>query len=240
MGQIDLIVISKIRHYNNNYAYLLVVIDCFSRYAYIEPLRHKTAEETLEAFQQIIKRAGTLPRLVQSDDGKEFLGSFRCYLKKNYVVYFSTSQDVKSAIVERFNRTLQNRIYMYLTSANTLRYIDVLQEILHSYNKSKHRTLGISPAEVNPLNAQELWNKQYRNYLYTKKTKFPFAVGDKVRITKYRKTFQRGYESQWETEVFQVIYVLRTFPVTYVLIDRNNEILQGSFYSEELIKVRDS
>lgn len=235
--QIDLIVIPALKDENDGYMYIMVVVDCFSRYAYVEPMKRKFAVNAVEAFKKILQRAGTKPRVIQFDLGSEFKSSFRTFLKEQNIHFFHTSQDTKCAIVERFNRTLQNRLYRYMTARNTLRYIDVLQEIVDSYNSSKHRTLGISPKEVTKDNEMALWIKQYKKYIYSKEPSFEFQVGDKVRITKYRKQFDRGYLPKWQKEIFQIAHVLRTYPETYVLIDKDNEILHGNFYKEELNRV---
>lgn len=234
--QIDLINIMPLSKYNHRFVYLLSVIDCFSRYAYIEPLRNKTAEETLKAFKIILQRANRPPKIIQKDDGTEFKAVFGEFLRDNNIHFFSTSQDMKCAIVERFNRTIQDRIYRFVTAKDRLRYED-LQQIVYSYNHSKHSTLGISPAEVTPENEQTIWEKQYKKYLFTKKVSLSFRIGDKVLISKLKKTFTRGYQPQYKSEIFQIAYVLRTKPPTYVLIDKDNQILKGNFYAQELSKI---
>ena len=236
--QIDLISIYNLRETNDNTGYILACIDCFSRYAYVEPLTRKTADITLVGFKKILHRAKVKPRLIQLDQGTEFKSVFKKFLIENEIKSFSTSQDTKCAIVERFNRTLQDKLYKYMTAKNTLRYIDVLQDIVYSYNHTIHRTLGISPAAVNKSNEKEIWKKQYGKYLYSKRYNLAFSVGDKVRITKYNTAFRRGYISNWKKEIFQIAHVLRTWPITYVLIDAENEILAGSFYAEELNKIK--
>ena len=236
--QIDLISIYNLREQNDNIGYILACIDCFSRYAYVEPLTRKTAEITLAGFKKILHRARKKPRLIQLDQGTEFKSVFKKFLLEHEIKSFSTSQDTKCAIVERYNRTLQDKLYKYMTAKNTLRYLDVLQDIVYSYNHSIHRTLGIAPASVTKENEEELWKKQYGKYLYSEKSHLLFSVGDKVRITKYKTAFSRGYTSRWKEELFQIAYILRTRPVTYVLIDSENEILAGSFYAEELNKIQ--
>ena len=236
--QLDLISTFRIGRHNNNTSYLLAAIDCFSRYAYVEPLKNKKAETTLEGFKRILQRSKQKPRLIQVDQGSEFKGVFKKYLTENNIHSFSTSQDTKAAIVERFIRTIQNRIYRFLSAENTLRYIDALQDIVTSYNNTRHRTIGISPSDVNERNEREIWNKQYKKYLHSRKDHLPFSVGDKVRISTKRKTFNKGYLAKWQEEIFQIAFVLRTWPATYILIDRDNEILSGSFYSQELNKVK--
>ena len=98
----------------------------------------KSASETLLAFKRILRRARTKPRLIQTDLGSEFKGIFTQFLRKNGMHQFSTSQDPKCAIVERFIRTFTTRLFKYMKANNTKRYIDVLQTIIYSYNCSKH------------------------------------------------------------------------------------------------------
>ena len=236
--QLDLIVIPKLREYNDGYVNILAVIDCFSRFAYVEPMISKSANETLLAFKRILRRARTKPRLIQTDLGSEFKGIFTQFLRKNGMHQFSTSQDPKCAIVERFIRTFKTRLFKYMKANNTKRYIDVLQTIIYSYNCSKHRTLGLSPIEVNESNEKELWEKQYRDHLFTKKRNSPqYKVGDKVRLTKYKRTFNRSFFSNWKKEIFQVAHILYTKPITYVLLDKQNELLGGGVYAQEMSKV---
>lgn len=235
--QIDLIDVQTLARQNNGYNYLFVAIDCFSRYAYVEPMKRKFAYNALEAFQNILQRAENKPRIVQADEGSEFKGVFKHFLKEQKIHLFHTSQDTKCAIVERFNRTLQDKIYRYMSANQTKRYIKVLQDIVHGYNNSKHRTIGISPAEVNEFNEMKLWLKQYKNCIYKTKPSFAFKVGDKVRITTLKKAFERGYSTKWRKEIFQIAYVLNTYPETYVLIDKDDELLRGNFYKEELVLV---
>lgn len=235
--QADLIDVSGLKNSNDGYRYLLVVIDCFSRVAYVEPMKRKFALNTLEAFKKILESAGTKPRILQVDEGSEFKQVFRNFLKDEGITFFHTSQDTKCAIVERFNRTLQNKLYRSITARGNLRYIDILQDIVESYNYSKHRSLGMSPKDVNKNNERKLWIKQYGNHMYSKKAVFAFQIGDKVRVSKYKKTFERGYLPKWQKEVFTIKYVLGTRPETYVIADKKGEILKGSFYKQELIKV---
>ena len=236
--QLDLIDISSLKKHNHQIRYLLAAIDCFSRYAYVEPLNNKTAKETTNAFKKILKKVKKFPNKIQTDDGSEFKGEFKHLLKKLGIHHFTTSQDTKCSLVERFNRTLQGKLYKYMSAANTLHYLDSLQTIVHAYNNSKHRILGMNPAQVSHSNEQELWNKLYKNHLYSTKNKSKFKKNDKVRILKYKKTFKRGYLPSWTKEIFQIAFRLKTEPETYVLLDKNNEILKGSFYKEELVKIK--
>ena len=234
--QLDLIVLPRLKLDNAGYTNILAVIDCFSRYAYVEPMKTKLASETLSAFENILKRAKVKPRNIQTDLGSEFKGIFARFLKEHNIHQFSTSQDTKCAIVERFIRTFKGKLFKYMKAKKTRKYADILQVIVNSYNHTRHRSLGISPIEVNKGNEQYLWEKQYRDYLFTKQRYFKFKVGDKVRLTKYRKEFHRGFYSNWRSEVFQVAHILNTDPPTYILQDKQ-ELLRGAAYAKELAKV---
>lgn len=236
--QLDLIVIPKLKDDNDGIVNILVAIDCFSRFAYGELMRTKSSIETLLAFKKILGRAGVKPRIVQTDLGSEFKGVFAQFLRKNGIHQFSTSQDPKCAIVERFIRTLKSKVFKYMKANNTNRYVDILQIIISTYNRTKHRVLGMAPSEVNRSNERELWLKQYGKYLYAKKDPI-FKIGDKVRLTKYKRTFNRSFFSNWKREVFQVARILYTKPIMYVLVDKDNELLTGGVYEQEMSKVVD-
>ena len=92
---------------NKGYEYILAVIDCFSRFAYVEPMRTKTASETVSAFKKILRRAKAKPRLLQSDLGSEFKGVFAHFLREMSIHQFSTSQDPKCAICREVYKNFQ-------------------------------------------------------------------------------------------------------------------------------------
>ena len=92
--------------------------------------------------------------MLQSDKGTEFLNStFQSMLRRCRIkFYISENEDLKAAVVERFNKTLKTKMFRYFTHANTRRYLDVLDNLLHSYNNTHHRSIGMAPSEVNADN----------------------------------------------------------------------------------------
>ncbi len=236
--QLDLVILPQLKEYNDDYQYLLTMIDCFSRKAYVEPLKYKTAAATLDAFKKILTTLEKKPVRIQTDGGGEFRGVFLDFLNKNNIKYYTTYSPIKCAIVERFNRTLLSIIYKYFTFKKSLRYIDVLHKIVDNYNNSRHRTLGLAPNQVNELNENIIWKKLYSKYLYDKKSKFDFEIGEPVLITKYKNIFYKGYKQNWKQEIFYIAHRLRTRPITYILKDKSGETILGSFYSQELQKIR--
>lgn len=233
--QMDLVDLSSIKSKNKNMRYLLTAIDIFNRKAFAVPLKTKQGVEVVKALKQIFLNYPKV-KFIQTDEGKEFLNQHvKTYLKENNMSLFTTSSDTKSSIVERFNRTLKNRMFKYFTAYNTLNYLSVLDNILNAYNNNLHRSIGTSPNKVNTRNEQRVWDFQYKQYLQKYGTKkYQYDKGDIVRITKYRKEFRKGYLPTYQEEYFKVHERINTYPPTYKLTDMNNESIRGTFYAAEI------
>ena len=147
--QADLVDLGKLASYSRGFEYLLTCIDVLSKYAWVVPLKDKTGKSLKEAFQVIFK-TGRQPIRLQTDRGTEFTNRvFQKFLKENDVHFFTTYNDeTKASIVERFNRTLKTKMWKYFTHRETLRYMDVLPDMVESYNRTVHRSIGMPPAEV--------------------------------------------------------------------------------------------
>lgn len=236
--QADLIIMDPIKKENRNFKYILTIIDVFSRFAWAIPLKNKTGKEITIAFNKIFKESKRHPVKLQTDKGTEFLNkTFQDFLKEKKIFHFSTDQEPKAALVERFNRTLKIRMFKYFTSAQTLNYVKILPDLMNSYNNRKHRIIGIAPINVVKKNESDIFEKQYSKYLSKKRKKFKFNYNDPVRITQFKGVFKKGYEQSWTKEHFFIADRLNTNPPTYKLIDKDNEILTGAFYEEELVKI---
>ena len=213
--QADLLDMSWFARYNDHVKYLLVTIDLFSRFAWIRPLKDKSATSIIQAFDLILSE-GRKPLKLQTDQGKEFVNSmFKQYCKDKEIEFFTTTDDtIKCAIVERFNRTIRTRIYRLLHHKNSHRYIDDLKDLVTSYNNSFHRSIGRSPSSVNPLNKEKVaaFAKKTRKI---KTSKAKFTVGDIVRISRKKGTFEKGTTSNWSQELFKIIKRLKT-PQGYI------------------------
>ena len=192
-------------------------MDVLSKYAWVEPLRDKTARNVAGAFKKILDRANPrVPVYLQSDRGKEFVGSaFQNIFKKNNIQFrVARNPDIKTATVERLNRTLRERIWRYFTHQNTKRYVDVVQQIIYAYNHTLHTGTKMKLSEVNLYNAVKAReNLQRRGRTNGRKRAFgataKFKVGDFVRISRTKNTFERGYEKNFSEEVFKIQRVSR-------------------------------
>lgn len=241
--QMDLIELQTLARFNKGYRFILVCIDVFSRYAWARPIKDKKGSSVRAALKAIFDE-GRQPAQLQSDKGKEFLNREVQSLLKDRKVHFFTTQnpDTKAAIVERFNRTLKQRLFRYFTAKNKNVYHGVLQSVVKSYNRSYHRSIKRAPASVTKDNESVVWKTLYGHLIRRRRKRrtngtSSLRPGDIVRISVEKLPFRKGYLPQWSEELFVVKKRIdRRVPV-YVLEDFNEEEIQGTFYEWEVQKV---
>lgn len=232
--QCDLVDMAKVAKYNNGVKYLLTAIDVFSKYAHAIPLKSKNSTSLLEGFKKLFKQTKFVDNL-QTDEGKEFYNKkVRSYFKRHNINHYSSYSEFKASVVERFNRTLKSKLYRIFTHRNSYRYLDVLKSVLKSYNESIHRTTGYAPSNVTKDLEPQIFAKMYG---YNIDRKYKFEIGDRVRISKAKRTFRKGYLPNWTDELFIIYKRYPTKPPTYLLRDLKETNIKGRFYEEELQKV---
>ncbi|XP_071575681.1 uncharacterized protein [Temnothorax nylanderi] len=245
LWEADLIELRNLKSYNDGYSYLLVIIDVLSKYAWVEPLRDKTSKHVTTAFQRVLSKSdGRIPVYLQTDKGKEFIGRpLQKFLEENDIRFrVARNPDIKAAVVERFNRILKERMWRYFTHKNTRRYVDVLQDIVSAYNHTRHSSIRMQPAVVTRENARvarenivRRWRKSER---MKRARKAKYSVGDLVRVSRTKATFEKGYEARWSEEIFRIHRVLEwRKPRVYELSDLADEVIDGIFYEQELARV---
>ena len=202
----DLADMQLLSKYNKGVRYLLCVIDSFSKYAWIVPLKNKKGNSNINNIGDmgnsnngnILKQSNRKPNKICVKKGSEFYNSsFKKWLQDNDIVMYSTHNKGKSVVAERFIRTLKNKIYRYMTSISKNVYIDKLDDIVNEYNNTYHRIIKMIPIDVKD-----------NTYLNTDKEvndKDPkFKVGNHIRISKYKNIFAKGYTPNWSEEVFML------------------------------------
>ena len=171
----DLADMRVLSRYNQGQNYILVCIDAFSRYAKALPLRRKDGNSMLAAMKTVLEEDDVFKGVsrIFVDRGKEFYNRpLQSYLENRRIKIYSVySQETKSSIAERFIRTLKARLYRYMTAHNTLEYVSVLDAVVKSYNHTRHRRLGKTPAEVHALRKPEEIIAQFRKLHYKSKEK---------------------------------------------------------------------
>ena len=241
----DLGEVSNIADENGGVRYLLFVIDIFSKYLWVQPLKNKTAKVVVNALKKILSK-GRKCKKIRSDSGKEFNNNLmKTFLKNEGIYYFTTqNSNTKANIVERVIKTFKSIMYRYFTKQRTHRYIDVLQDMVDTYNGTPHRSLDfVAPKNVSKANESDIWAFMYlkRNPSSMKKKtarKYHFKVGDLVRISRINMIFDRSYDEHFTREIFKVRsrFRMQAIPM-YRIKDFLNEPIKGNFYESELQKV---
>jgi len=230
LWQADLVEMIPYSGKNKGYKYILCVIDCFTKFAWALPLRTKSGKEVTSVMSKILHDRS--PKLLQLDNGKEFYNKTFDELMDKYGIHkYSTYSIMKACIVERFNRTLKEKMFREFTAQGSHEWISILPGLLEEYNNSKHRTIGMTPvqADADPLTV-EIKQREINN------VKIKFKVGDNVRVSTQKGVFTKGYLPNWSTEIFEIIKINKTLPVTYQLQDYTGKPIAGCFYSEEIHK----
>ena len=245
----DLMDVHRYSAMNKSYRYILIVLDIFSRFAWAFPLVNKTGEEVSKGLKQIFRANGNrTPVRIWCDDGKEFFNTtVQSFLDKKGITLYSTFNEPKAAIAERFIRTLRRKMEMhYIVNQNTVWY-NVLQRLIDEYNSDYHRSLGMSPEQAaQPENYGKVFDKLYtrthkRAARSERGARGRLKTGDKVRISVHKRNFEKGATANWSEEIFTVDRVMsNSIPIVYRIKDLMGENIEGGFYREQLEKTNQS
>ena len=238
---IDLVDCQNLSKFNSNNKFLLNVIDNFTKFAWSEPIINKTQDVVLKAFQKVIRDAKTKPRSVFADSGGEFRNAkFKKYCSDNAIELYFAQSFGHASMIERFNLTLKRKQFAYMTDNETYRFVPNLKKILTSYNTSKHSSLpGISPLEAENGDQETFYQMRLINekkYIKALRINPKFDIGDTVRISTAKNIFSRGFNPQYQDEVFKVSSIDRRLPRPRFGVDNydNTETIQGKFDPNEL------
>ena len=238
----DLADVHNLSEHNKDTHFLLVVIDVFSKYLWVEPLPNKAHDSVVQGFNHIFQNTHRRPTLLRTDKGKEFTNRWvKQLLKKQGIYAYTTKNETKANYAERVIRTLKGLMYRYFIHHQTYAYLPVLQDLVSNYNHRPHTSLkGVSPSAINKENEANIWKYMYIDSLKLGKTKktYKFEIGNKVRISHLKFIFQRNYQQKWTEEIFIVTHRHREQGINlYRLNDFADEPIDGYFYEEELQKV---
>ena len=226
---VDLADMQSLSRKNKGIKYLLCAIDLYSKYAFVIPMKDKKGISIVNPFNKIIKQSNRKPNKIWVDQGGEFYNNvFEKWLSDNDINMYSTYNEGKSVLAERFIRTLKNKLYKHMTATGKNVYYDVLDDVVNKYNNTKHSTIKMKPIDVK--NNKRVYIDEHNE----KDSRF--KVGDRVRISRYKNIFAKGYTPNWSKEIFIVDKINDTVPYTYNLKDLNDEEIIGSFYDKELQK----
>ena len=229
---VDLADMQSLSRKNKGIKYLLCVKDLCSKYAFVIPLKDKKGISIVNAFNKIIKQSNRKPNKIWVDQGGEFYNNvFEKWLSDNNINMYSMYNEGKSVVAERLMRTLKNKLYKHMTATSKNVYYDVLDDAVNKYNNTKHSTIKMNPIDVGGNN-----KRVYIDEHNEKDSRF--KVGDRVRISKFKNIFAKGYAPNRSSEIFIVDKINNTVPYRYNLKDLNDEEIIGSFYDRELQKTK--
>ena len=165
-----------IRKFNKGIRFLLCVIDIYSKYTWVVPFKDKKGATVINAFQNVLDKSDCKPSRISVDRGSGFYNnSFKKWLKDNNIETYSTHNEGKSVVAERFVRTLKNKIYNHMTAVSKNVYIVKLDDIVNEYNNAFHRTINMKPVDVK--------DDAYIDSSKEVNDKDPkFKIGDQVKI----------------------------------------------------------
>ena len=177
-------------------------------------------------LKKILADSKRKPKKIWVDKGSEFCNRpMKLWLEKNDTEMYSTHNEGKSVVVERFTKTLKNKIHKHMTAVSKNMYIDKLNDIVNEYNNTYHRTIKVKPVDVKDSTYIDFGKK-------LNDEDFKFKVGGHVRISKYTNIFAKGYTLNCSEEDFVISKIENTVPQIYVISDVNGEKIIGTFYEK--------
>ena len=226
---------------NTGFRYLFTCIDCFTKKAWVYPLKSNNCDAILRCFQDILSKCGDKPERLNSDRGSELIcKKFENFLAEQNIFHYLAYSERKCPIIERFNLTLQNIIYKMMAKERTLKWTSFIDKAMHIYHNRLHSTIQMTPLQAEEDENEQVVRKNLLLYFHKrggKKKKPKFHVNDTVRIWKKRNTFHRGYDENFSREYFKIINVKINLPVPrYQLEDSKGDVIIGSFFEEELVR----
>ena len=240
----DLMDVSNLKQYNDDFNFILVVIDTLSRFLYTEKLKNKSAASVTAAFKSIFERAQKLPSLINSDKGTEFTNkTLQKLFKKHSIRHFISYGEHKASQAERVIRTLKELFYRYFDHTLQRKWHDKLQDFTHTYNTSFNRAIKMTPEEASTYpNDLYLSEKALKMGACRKKQPATLKKGDYVRVNLSLGVFAKSYEALWSRALYKIIKgpyytTAGAIPLYHIAEAWSGEKFEGGFLPHELLKV---
>ena len=242
----DILAVDLVDMVNNRdegYRYILTAQDIFTKYSFAIPLKTKKAEELIKAFKSIFK-THKFAKIWTDQETGIYSTQFQEFLLSENVGLYSTASEIKVSVIERFNRTLKEWMYKEFTKTNNTKWLKLLPKLVDRYNNRVHSTTKVKPIDAHK-DTDDI-NKRI-NTEHSIKRKPKLKVGDRVRMYRWKKDYEKGYTPRWTTEIFTIDSINKlSNPPVYYLKDSNNELIEvpyqpnkpAGFYSEELQKTK--
>ncbi len=235
LHETDLADFQRYRSANDGMRYILVVVDCASRFAWARPIQTKSNQHVVAAFESIYGSKNVTPKYLMSDEGTEYTGHVtKQYFAKQGIISYTIKSIHGAALAERFIRTLKTKLYKYFTDQRTHHWLDVLPKFIKSYNTQIHSALaGKAPADITHQNQGELF--KLRQIQFSRTIVAKYSPGDLVRLVVDKAIFTKGYEATFSAESYAVESVRIQGPIVTYKLTGLPKGLQRRYYEPELV-----
>ncbi|KAG5666249.1 hypothetical protein PVAND_017630 [Polypedilum vanderplanki] len=236
---VDLGDLSRLKKYNNGYAYFLLAVNAFSKKIWTVPLKTKTGKEVAKAMVEILSKCGHKFKNYWTDLGSEFFNQEvqKKVVKAFNLNHYTTHSIKKSVFSERYIKTVKVNLFRSMDLRGTNKWVDKLSEITQKINLTPHSRYGFIPEYVTEKDEAKIKKIYETKRALAKKIKF--KIGDVVRISDIPKIFaRRAWKTRWSASLYTIFSVNKKFPPVYKIKDWKGRILKKSFYESELMKTK--
>ena len=236
----DLMEYRNLKYENKHFAYILIIIDCFTKYIWAKPIKKKDGPSCANALNDVFQDFTEWPNSLITDQGNEFYNQqVQTILKRYGIHHYSIKSKMKASIAERAIRTIKGRLHKCLVKNKTRKWIDYIDQIIENYNSTPHRAIKMAPKDVNKFNQDEVFATLYPDINAVAAPRL--KIGNIVRIKIEKEIFEKGFTQNWSTKLYQVIDVRqRAGVVWYKIADLDGKRIDGIKYYYELNKVADN
>ena len=230
--QMDLIFYESLRSQNKGYKYILAIIDCFSRKAWVKEIKSKKATEVRDVLVRFLDQLNTMPQDFYSDEGGEFVNSqVNELFRKRGISHYILRGTHKAAIVERFNRTFRTSLELYMDHNKTKNWVDGIQDLVDAYNNRVHRSIGMTPNSVNLENFRTVYKRLYPR-IGAQKICY-FKKGDRVRVAIKKPIFEKGFRQTFSDEIYKIEQTIKSRGLCwYIVVDLEGNNKQKAYFHQ--------
>jgi len=245
--EVDLCDVQSLSQDNDGVRFLLVGVEGASRRIFVETCVNKEGATVASAMRKMLSSMPKMIQVCRSDKGSEFKSHpFRALLTENDIHQQFATNESKCALAERAIAKVMGRVYRYLTYSSDKRYVDALPALVEGLNRTPHAHTRVPALEFDPdrdlyrvWEATVLKNAPVLGAARKKHMDYKFALGDRVRITRFYDPLRKGFWGYFTPEYFTIVARHPGPPRTYEVQDILGRPIGGQFHEQEMILVRD-
>ena len=235
--QSDLIDMQKFSNTNGGYKFILVVIDCFSKFLWCQALKNKTGKETADKLKTIFANMKYPVQSLIFDQGLEYVNQYvKSLLDERGIHWYHIMSKHKASSAERVNKTVKQIIWKNFTEFNNKKWAVKLDEIVDNYNSTYHSTIKMPPKNVTWKNRKSIFKKMFPHI--KDRINCRLKKNDQVRVALYKGIFEKGFTQNWSKDIFRIEKQFQRNKVCwYRLKDSNRHIYPKGKYFYQLQKI---